>query len=195
MALTKAQAREILSAAGVDSEHMKEAVDKIIEGHVATVEALNEKINTYKADAEKLPAVQKELDELKAAGDGGYKQKYEDEKKAFEDFKKAQTEKETKASKEKAVRAFYESKGIKGKNLEIAIRASRAEIDGMELDGEKIKDTSVFDNLVSGDFSGMVETSTTTGANTSTPPANNNNDGNDPSKMSMEDYIAYRTKK
>lgn len=187
MALT----RKLLKGMGLTEEQ----VDTIIEAHTETVDGLKEDIKKYKGDAEQLPTVQNELNDLKDAGDGGYKQKYEDEHKAFEDFKAAQTAKETKASKEKAVRAYYESKGIKGKNLEIAIRASRAEIDGMELDGENIKDTSVFDNLVSGDFSGMVETSTTTGANTSTPPANNNNDGNDPSKMSMEDYIAYRTKK
>ena len=165
MALT----RKSLKAMGLTDEQ----VESIIEMHTETVDGLKADIAKYKGDAEKLPGVQKELDDLKAAGDGGYKEKYEKEKKAFEDFKADQTAKETKAAKEKAVRAYYESKGIKGKNLEIAIRASRAEIDGMELDGEKIKDTTVFDGLVSGDFANMVETSTTTGATTVTPPANN----------------------
>lgn len=185
MALT----RKFLKGMGIDDDK----IESIIESHIESTDALKAERDRYKADAEKLPAVQKELNELKEAGDGGYKEKYEKEHKAFEDYKADQAAKATKAAKEKAVRAYYESKGIKGKNLEIAIRASRSEIDGMELDGEKIKGTSVFDGLVSGDFSGMVETSTTTGANTTNPPANNPG-GEDPSKMSMEEYIAYRNK-
>ena len=86
MALT----RKLLKGMGLTDEQ----VDTIIEAHTDTVDGLKEDINKYKGDAEKLPDVQKELNELKAAGDGGYKQKFEDEHKAFEDYKKAQTEKE-----------------------------------------------------------------------------------------------------
>ena len=56
------------------------------------------------------------------------------------------------------------------------MRGSRAEIDGIELDGDKIKDNSVLDALVKGDFSGLVATTTTKGANTANPPANNGGD-------------------
>lgn len=169
-----------------------DVVDALIEMHVESTEVIKADRDKFKADAEKLQIVQKKLDELEAAGDGGYKEKYEKEHADFEKYKADQTAKETKASKEKAVRAFFESKGIKGKNLEIAIRASHAEIDGIEMDGEKIKDSSALESLVSGDLSHMVETSTTTGASTSTPPANNQSGGEDPSRMTMEQYIAYR---
>ena len=173
MALTKAQVREILSAAGVTSENMSEAVDKIIDGHVTSVNALREDIAKYKADAEKLPIVQKELDDMKANTNDSWKEKYDKLKGEFDKYKGDIEAKETKANKEKAVRAFYESKGITGKNLEIAMRGSRAEIDGIELDGDKIKDASTLDALVKGDFSGLVATTTTKGANTANPPANN----------------------
>lgn len=173
MALTKAQVREILSAAGVTSENMSEAVDKIIDGHVTSVNALREDIAKYKADAEKLPTVQKELDDMKANTNDSWKEKHDKLKDEFDKYKGDIEAKETKANKEKAVRAFYESKGITGKNLEIAMRGSRAEIDGIELDGDKIKDNSALDALVKGDFSGLVATTTTKGANTANPPANN----------------------
>lgn len=173
MALTKAQVREILSAAGVTSENMSEAVDKIIDGHVTSVNALREDIAKYKSDAEKLPTVQKELDDMKANTNDSWKEKHDKLKGEFDKYKSDIEAKETKANKEKAVRAFYESKGITGKNLEIAIRGSRAEIDGIELDGDKIKDNSALDALVKGDFSGLVATTTTKGANTANPPANN----------------------
>ena len=67
MALT----RKLLKGMGLTDEQ----VDTIIEAHTDTVDGLKEQVKTYKADAEKLPNVQKELDDLKAAGDGGYKEK------------------------------------------------------------------------------------------------------------------------
>ena len=193
MALTKAQVREILSAAGVDAEHMKETVDKIIDGHVATVEALNEKINTYKADAEKLPTVQKELDDLKAAGDGGYKEKYEKEHADFEKYKADQTAKETRQAKETAYREFLKSVGVSEKRIPSILKVT--DLDKLEMDGEKFKDADKLTESVKAEWADFIETSNTDGANTNTPPANNNNNGEDPSKMTMEQYIAYRNKK
>lgn len=172
MALTKAQVREILSAAGVDAEHMKDAVDKIIDGHLASVDALREDVSKYKTEAEQLGGVQKELDELKKLDGAGWKAKAEGWEKKYNDLVSANTAKETKAAKESAARAYYESKGITGKSLDIAMRGSSAEIEALELDGDKIKDAAALDALVKGDFADLVSATTTKGANTDTPPAN-----------------------
>lgn len=161
--------RKMLKAMGIEEEK----IDQIIEAHSETVDSLKADRDTYKKDAEKLKTVQTELDNLKAKGDDGWKEKHDKLKGEFDKYKGDIEAKETKANKEKAVRAFYESKGITGKNLEIAMRGSRAEIDGIELDGDKIKDASALDALVKGDFSGLVATTTTKGANTANPPANN----------------------
>lgn len=150
-----------------------EQMDTIIEAHTDTVDGLKADVAKYKADAEQLPKVQRELDTLKAAGDGGYQEKYEKVKKDFDDYKAEISAKETKAAKEKAVRAYYESKGITGKSLDIAIRGSGAEIDALELEDGKIKDAKALDELISGTFAGLVSTTETRGANTSNPPANN----------------------
>lgn len=89
MALT----RKLLKGMGLTDEQ----VDTIIEAHTDTVDGLKADVSKYKADAEKLPSVQKQLDGLKAAGDGGYKEKYEKEHSAFEAFKTDITAKESKA--------------------------------------------------------------------------------------------------
>ena len=162
MALT----RKSLKAMGLTDEQ----VDSIIEMHTETVDGLKDQVKTYKADAEKLPNVQKELDDLKAAGDGGFKEKFEKEHSDFENFKKTIQEKETKAAKESAAKAFFESKGITGNSLEIAMRGSSAEIAALDLDGEKIKDSSALDALVNGTFKALVSTTTTKGANIPNPP-------------------------
>ena len=165
MALT----RRALKAMGIDEEK----VEEIIAMHTETVEGLKADIVKYKEDAEKLPTVQKELDALKAAGDGGLQERFDALKREYDEFKGEVTAKETKAAKEKAARAYYESKGITGKSLDIAIRGSGAEIDALELEDGKIKDAKALDELISGTFAGLVSTTETRGANTSNPPANN----------------------
>ena len=172
MALTKAQVREILSAAGVDREHMSDAVDKIIDGHLASINVLREEVDKYKSDAEKLSTVEKELNDLKAMGDGGYKEKYEKEHKAFEDYKADVTAKESKAAKEKAVRAYFESKNITGSNLDLAMRGCGEEMAALVMDGDKIKDTTSLDALIDGAYKSLVYTEHVQGANPATPPAN-----------------------
>ena len=164
MALT----RKLLKGMGLTDEQ----VDTIIEAHTDTVDGLKADVSKYKADAEKLPGVQKQLDDLKAAGDGGYQERYETEHKAFEDFKANVTAKESKAAKEKAVRAYFESKNITGANLDLAMRGCGEEMAALELDGEKIKDTKSLDALVDGTYKGLVSTTQTKGANPANPPAN-----------------------
>lgn len=148
MALT----RKLLKGMGLTDEQ----VDTIIEAHTDTVDGLKSDVDRYKVDAEKLPGVQKELDDLKAAGDGGYKEKYEKEHSDFEAYKSGVTAKESKAAKEKAVRAYFESKNITGANLDLAMRGCGEEMAALELDGEKIKDTKALDALVDGTYKGLV---------------------------------------
>lgn len=149
--------RKMLKGMGLAEDQQ----DTILEAHTETVNEIKAERDRLKADAEKLPVVQKQLDELKAVGDDGFEAKYNAEKKAFADYKAEITAKETKAAKEKAVRAYFESKNIEGANLNIAMRSSAAEIDAVELDGEKIKDTTALDALINGDYAGLVSRSTT----------------------------------
>lgn len=165
MALT----RKSLKAMGLTDEQ----VDSIVEMHAETVDGLKEKLKTAEDKANKLDDVEKELNDLKANSGDDWKTKYENEHTAFENFKKDQTAKETKAAKEKAVKAYFEGKNITGANLDIAMRGCRDEIGAIELDGDKIKDTAALDALVGGTFAGLVVTKTTKGAQTANPPANN----------------------
>ena len=181
MALT----RKFLKAMGLTDEQ----VDSVIEAHTETVNGLTK----YKTDAEKLPGVQKELDDLKAAGDGGYKKKYEDEHKAFEDYKAEQTTKESRKTKETAYRALLKAAGMAEKYIDRVIKVT--DIDALEMDGGKIKDEAPQTETIKKEWAEFISTTTTTGAATATPPANTTNNGTDLGSLSMEEYIAARKKK
>lgn len=158
--------RKMLKAMGIEEEK----IDQIIEAHTETVDAIKEQKEAYRADAEKLPGVQRELDALKNNSGNDYKAKYEKEKKDFQDYKNGIAEKESAAAKEKAARAYFESKGIPADSMGLVIRGAKAEISGLELDGEKIKDSTALDTLLSGDYKGLIGKTTTKGTDTKTPP-------------------------
>lgn len=176
MALT----RKSLKAMGFNDEQ----IDSVIEMHAETVEALKSQRDTYKADADKLADVQAELDAMK---NDGYKNRYEAEHTAFEAYKADIAAKETKTAKTAAVRKYFESKGIIGRSLDIAMRGAGAEIDAAEMDGENLKDTTALDALIDGDFAGLVCKTIIKGADVEHPPLNH---GDKPTKeqiMSIKD--------
>lgn len=190
MALT----RKFLKAMGIEEEK----IDQIIEAHTETVSGLKDSLDKAEAAAKDLPAIQEELDavkaDLEAVKKDGWKDKHDTLKKEFEDYKKVVTAKEAKSAKEAVVRAYYEGKGITGKALEVAMRGSGAEIEAVELEGGKIKDSKALDALVAGDFSGLVSTTTTKGAETATPPAGGGSPSrNEPNTRAAQLYAAYHS--
>jgi hypothetical protein len=164
-----------------------EQVDSIIEMHSETVDGLKADVQKYRGEAEKLPSVQQELDDLKAKGDDGWKERHDAVKKELDDYRAEIAGKEARAAKETAVRALLESKGISGKNLTIAMRGLGAEIEAAELDGDKIKDTKAFDDLIEGDLSGLVTKIGEAGAPEPANPISNTG-----GKLSKADILAIK---
>lgn len=164
MALT----RKMLKGMGIDDEK----IDLIIEAHTEAVDGLKDELKTAKADADKLPDVQKELDDLKAKGNDGWKDKHDKLQGEFDTYKKGVEAKETRSAKEKAYRDILKDANLSEKGIEKAIKY--AEWDKLELEEDgKLKDASEHVKSVKEEWSEYVTTTNTAGANTTTPPANN----------------------
>lgn len=172
MALTKAKVKEILSKAGVEAENMDAAVDSILNGHIASIDALREERDGYKKDAELLPDVQKELDDLKKAGEGkdDFEQKYNDLKKEYDDYKSEQSAKATKAAKDKAYRAMLKEIGVSEKRLDSIMKVTDLSDIKLDKDGaiEGLEDLKESTKTEWADF---ITTEIKQGAGTITPPA------------------------
>lgn len=163
--------RKLLKGMGLTEEQQ----DTIIEAHTDTVNGLKADIDRYKADAEKLPGVQKELDDLKGKGDDGYKSKYESEHKAFEDYKKAVDAEKTTTAKEKALGVLLQKIGVSEKRVQSVAKLAKADglLDKLELDDEGVvKDADKMEKSLKDSYSDYITTTSTKGADTPTPPAN-----------------------
>lgn len=168
MALT----RKFLSAMGIEADK----VDEIIEAHTETVNGLKADRDKYKEDAEKLPSIQKELDELKKAkeGEDPYQKKFEDLQKEFNDYKADIEAKNTTAKKEKALKDILKEIGVSDKVIENVIKVS--DMSKIEFDDKgEVKGKEDLKKSLSSEWSGFIATKKNEGANSANPPANNGN--------------------
>lgn len=162
MALT----RKSLKAMGLTDEQ----VDSIIEMHTETVDGLK----AYRADAEKLPGVQAELDQAKndlaEKSKDGWEEKHDALRKEFEDYKADQTAKETKAAKEAAYRALLKEVGVAEKRIDTILRVT--DLDKIELEDGKVKGADEVKSTIKTEWAEFIPVAGQVGANMAKPPAN-----------------------
>ena len=168
MALT----RKLLRGMGLTDEQ----VETIIEAHTDTVDGLKADIDKYKPDAEKLPGVQRELDDLKQnIGDGGEvvpKADFDRLQGEFDTYKNSVNAREARSAKETAYRTLLKEAGIDPKRIDAIVKIT--DIDSIELaeDG-KIKDAEAKTASVKTEYADFVVTYGERGADVADPPANN----------------------
>lgn len=190
MALTKAQIKEILSEAGIPTENIDKATTKILDGHTTSLDYLREEINKYKGEAEKLPGVQKELDDLKAikTGDESYKEKYESTKKELDDLKAEITRKQTHETKENALISVFKELGIPDNWHKRVIKGFN--FDELALDKDNtLKDVEALKTAIKSEWGDVIKKPVEKGADTSTPPGSSTT--NTFKDLSLYDKMKY----
>ena len=160
MAFTRATIRSLAKESGV--EIPKEFEDALVSEHLTARNAYAEE--QVKAELEKQPATKdenvKDSEEYKAL------------KADFDKYKAEVSAKETKAAKEAAYRAILKDANLSEKGIEKAVKY--ADWDKIELDADgKLKGANDHIKDAREEWAEYVTTTTTTGAKTSTPPANN----------------------
>ena len=158
---------------GAEIEVPKDVLGQICDLHTSSMDGLPETIKELKG---KLKVAEQERDAAKAKVpvDGEEtisKAEYDKLKGEFDQYKNDVQAKETKAAKEAAYRAILKDANLSEKGIEKAVKY--AEWDKIELDEDgKLKGANDHIKAVREEWAEYVTTTTTTGAKTSTPPAN-----------------------
>lgn len=151
----------------------KDVLGQLCNLHTTSIEDLAESVKTLKADLEK---AERERDTYKAKApkegeETVLKSDYDKLQKDFDDYKDDVTTKETKRTKEHAVRELLKGAGVSEKRLDAVLKVTN--LDDFELDKDgKIKDADKHTETVKTEWADFIETTTTKGANTANPPAN-----------------------
>ena len=162
MALT----RKFLKSIGLNDDQ----IDSVIEEHTTVTGELKSQISTYKADAEKLSSVQKELDDVKAQNEKAedWESKYNAEHKAFEDYKTGQEQEKTTATMKAEYKRLLKEANVDEKRFDAILKVT--DFSNMKLTKEgKLYDESKIAETIKTDWAGFVVTSKETGQKVDTP--------------------------
>lgn len=175
MALTRKSLKEL----GLTEEQITE----VIEGHSETVNALKEEVAKYREEAEKVPGLQKQVEDSKKVD--SYKEKYEKLQKEYTDYKAEQAKAKTAAQKRDAYRALLEEAGVSEKRIAAVLKVS--DIDAIELDADgKVKDSKAVVNSIKTEWADFIQSGGKEGAKTPTPPQGSGK------TMTKEDIMAIK---
>lgn len=180
---TRADIRSILGEA-----HTDEIENQLIAAHLAVVDPLKDDLQRYKADAEKLPGVQQELDDLKAASaNNEWETKYNDEHEAFEKYK---GEVAAAANVEKVKvehRKLMQELGISEKRFDAIQRLT--DFSKMKLGDNGLEDADKIKESIKSDWADYIPETREDGADVGNPPDNNNPSSFE--KMNLVEKMAY----
>lgn len=171
MALT----REFLKGMALTEEQ----ISAIIGEHVNTTDAMKKQIEKYKADAEQLPEVRKELNDLKKDG-GHWEEKYNKEHADFEQYKQDVAARELLDKTRSAYATLLKESNVGEKYIDSILRVT--DFSKMELDKDgKLKGVDALSESIKTDYSGFIVSTETHGAGAETPPG-------DPNTMTKEAF-------
>lgn len=177
MALT----RKFLQAMGIETDK----IDEIIAAHTETVNALKEERDGFKADAEKLPEVQKELDKATAKvaeletedGKDKWKVKYDALKEESDKYKADVEAEKSKQKKHDAYKNLLKEVGVSDKRIDAVLKVS--DLDKLEFDEEgKLKGVEDLKKNIKEEWADFITQETKKGADTETPPSGAGAGGN-----------------
>ena len=168
--------RSFLKATGLTDEQ----ISAVMEEHVAVTDALKKQRDDYKAEAEKAAELQKQLDGIKGGED--FKDKYEKEHQAFEDFKKKTAEDAEAAKVRAAYRKLLIDEKIGEKRLDTIIKVT--DFSKMKLDKDgNLENVEELRKAIGEEWGEFKTTVTTKGADVDKPPHTDNG------KMTREEIL------
>ncbi len=136
MALT----RKFLEGLGIGEKQ----IESIIEAHSDSLNGIKSDRDKYKEQASKLPDLQKQLEEAKAASGSTdeWQKKFDEEHQAFESFKQQIDKEKAEATKAKAYRAMLVEAGVDPNRIDTVMRVTN--LNDVKVTDGKLED---IDNL------------------------------------------------
>lgn len=162
----------------------EEQVSAIIDEHTSVTNGLITQRDAYKKDSDKLATVQKELEDLKTGGDD-WKEKYEKEHQAFEDYKADALKKEQENKIKTAYKQLLLDNNVGEKHINSILRVTDFTDMKLNKDGT-LSNEEKLTEAIKEDWGGFIGETKTKGAEVGNPPAGSG------AKMSKEDIMKIK---
>lgn len=176
MALT----RKMLTAMGIENDQ----IDQIIESHTDVTDGLKKEAEELREQASRVPSLEKEIEELKAAQPTeDWQAKYEELKTEFDGYKAKVSEEQAAAEKASLYRAMLREAGVEEKRIDSIMKVTDlgnvSVVDGAIASPEEVK------QAITEEWGDFIAKSSSVGATVEEPPAST-------SAMSKSDILAIK---
>lgn len=191
MAFKRAEIRGILGESYTDA-----IGDKIFAAHLSVIDPLKDDLasvtaerDKYKAEAEKVAGLQKQLDEYKGGED--FKAKYEKEHTNFEDYKKKIADEAESAKVKAAYSKLLAAENISPKRIDAVLKVT--DFSGMKLDKDgNLEGTDDLKKKINEDWADFKVITKLRNGKVETPPSGNDPSANNGGGMSRAAELAAK---
>lgn len=168
-----------------------EIENALIALHLGVVDPLKDELQAFKADAEKLQTVQKELDDLKQATSDyeTIKQNYEKEHNDFENFKKNVEADKALGKIKDAYKGLLKNSKVDDRRIDAILRLTDFSTMKLGKDG-KLENEQALSDAIKTDWSDYIVSEGERGTDVETPPAESSG-----KKISREDINKIKNTK
>lgn len=163
MALT----RKMLTAMGIEPDK----VDQIIESHSETVEGLKKQAEELREQASKVPSLEKQVEDLKAAQPTeDWQAKYDELKQEFDGYKVKVEQEHAEAEKSSLYRSMLREAGVDEKRIDAILKVT--DLGEISVKDGAIQDPDTVKQAIADEWGGFITQTSTQGAKVDEPPAN-----------------------
>ena len=173
--------RKMLSTMGIEQDK----IDQIIESHADTVNGLKEKASELQKQAERVPSLEKQIEELKAAQPTeDWESKYKELKSEYEDFRQKVDDERAEQEKSRLYRAMLREVGVDEKRFNSIMKLT--DLSEIKVEDGKIEDAESVKKSIADEWGDFIVQKSVHGAPVDDPPANAG------SKMSKDEIMSIK---
>jgi hypothetical protein len=177
MALT----RKMLAAMGIESDK----VDQIIESHSETVEGLKKQAEELRETASKVPALEKEIEDMKAAQPTkDWKAEYEELKAEYDGYKDKVANEQAEQEKARLYRSMLREAGVDEKRIDSIMKVT--DMSAISVADGAIADSETVKEAIAKEWGDFIAHTNTQGAHVDNPPSNSG------AKMTRDEIMAIK---
>lgn len=177
MALT----RKMLTAMGIEPDK----VDQIIESHSETVEGLKKQAEELREQASKVPNLEKEIEELKAAQPTeDWQAKYDELKSEFDSYKVKVENEQAAAEKSRLYRSMLREAGVDERRIDAILKVT--DMGGITVKDGAIENPEAVKEAIASEWGGFITQTSTQGAKVDEPPTSAG------AKMTRDEIMAIK---
>lgn len=173
--------RKMLSAMGIEQDK----IDQIIESHADTVNGLKEKASELQKQAERIPSLEKQIEELKdAQPTEDWESKYKELKSEYENFRQKVDDERATQEKSRLYRAMLREAGVDEKRFDSIMKLT--DLSEIKVEDGKIEDAESVKKSIADEWGDFIVQKSVHGAPVDDPPANSG------SKMSKDEIMSIK---